>query len=280
MGVIRQYLHDWAVDRLDLDAYCARIGYSADLSPRLENFHALHAAHVASVPFENLDVILGRLVDADLVAVQDKVVGRGRGGYCYEMNVLFTAALETVGFDVRRVLARIGDPGEKSAPRTHLVGIVTIDGVQWLSDVGFGSGLLHPAPLIDGHEVEQGGWRYRVIRGGDGAWRMQRWSDEGWATGYTVAEEATYPADVAVANHWTSTYARSIFVRQPVVIRRAVGIERSLVGRTATVLRPDGCKVEQVLDDDAMREWLADSGLPLTAADVEVLVRWQPTPDE
>jgi len=110
----------WDVDRLDLDAYLARVAYDGDRA--LLTLHSLHRAHIAAVPFENLDVTLGRGIDPDLDAVQDKIVARGRGGYCYEMNVLFGAALERLGFDVERRLARVGDQASKVTPRSHRSG--------------------------------------------------------------------------------------------------------------------------------------------------------------
>ena len=106
----------WGVDRLDLDAYLARIGARPD-----DPLAAIHRAHVAAIPFENLDVQLGVGVSVDLPDVQAKLVGAHRGGYCYEHGILLAAALERLGHTVERRLARIGDPAVLPRPRSHLV---------------------------------------------------------------------------------------------------------------------------------------------------------------
>lgn len=111
----------WQADRLDLDAYLRRIGHAGPLAPDEATLAALHRAHVAAVPFENLDVILGRPISVDLGEVQAKLVTRCRGGYCYEHAILFGAVLDRVCYRVHRLLARTGDPFEHPRPRSHAV---------------------------------------------------------------------------------------------------------------------------------------------------------------
>src|SRR5712671_5691298 len=91
----------------DLPAYLARIGYSAVVRPDLGTLRALHEAHVTQIPFENFDILLGRGIRIDLESVQAKLVRGGRGGYCFEHNALFAAALEAIGFAVTRLSARV-----------------------------------------------------------------------------------------------------------------------------------------------------------------------------
>jgi N-hydroxyarylamine O-acetyltransferase len=92
---------------LDLDAYLERIGYEGRDEPTLEVLDALHLAHTTTIPFENLDILLGRPIRLDLPSLQDKLVRDRRGGYCFEHNTLFAAALEAVGFGVTRLGARV-----------------------------------------------------------------------------------------------------------------------------------------------------------------------------
>ncbi|MBN6055703.1 arylamine N-acetyltransferase, partial [Nonomuraea sp. RK-328] len=108
----------WDIEKLDLDAYLTRIGRGAPRTPSAETLRSLHRAHVTSIPFENLDVVLGRGARIDLESLQHKLVGRRRGGYCHEHNLLFAAALERLGFRVTRHLARIR-LGRLHLPRTH-----------------------------------------------------------------------------------------------------------------------------------------------------------------
>ena len=127
--------HAWQIERLDLDAYLARIGLSAQ-PPSRSALDRLLEAHVRTFTFDNIDVLLEQHPGVGLDAVQSKFVGRGRGGYCFEHGTLFAAALERLGYTVARRLGRVGDPNEKA--RTHTVVVVTLDNEQLLCDPGFG----------------------------------------------------------------------------------------------------------------------------------------------
>jgi N-hydroxyarylamine O-acetyltransferase len=137
-------------EQLDLDAYLARIGVSA-APPSRAALDALHEAHVRSFTFDNIDVLLDQHPGVRLDVVQEKFVGRGRGGYCFEHMVLFSAALERLGYDVERRLGRAGDPS--AAPRTHCVVVVAVDGDRMLADPGFGMSLLRPLPSPTGRRT-------------------------------------------------------------------------------------------------------------------------------
>src|SRR5512143_1829284 len=73
----------------DVAAYCRRIGYSGILAPTIATLRALHQAHVGAIPFENVDVLLGRPILLDTASLQRKLIESGRGGYCFEQNLLF-----------------------------------------------------------------------------------------------------------------------------------------------------------------------------------------------
>ena len=134
---------------VDLDAYCERIGYRGPRTPTLGTLRALQAAHVAAIPFEAVDVLLGRDVDISPAAVDAKLIGKRRGGYCYEQNGLFKRVLRAVGFRVEGLLARVRWQSPEDAPptpRTHMALRVEADGAPWLADVGFGAAV-PTAPL-------------------------------------------------------------------------------------------------------------------------------------
>lgn len=165
---------------MEFSAYFDRIGYSGPTTPDLATMEALMRAHIAAVPFENLDVQLGNPVTTALPAIFAKLVGRRRGGWCYENNGLFGWALGEMGFAVRRISAGVmrvahGD----TALGNHLALIVTIDGREWLADVGFGGTLAAPIPLASGTHLqppfavglaEAGGyWRFEERYGGEDA---------------------------------------------------------------------------------------------------------------
>lgn len=160
----------WSGDELDLDAYLARIGIGeggegegarGELRPDLETLYAVHRAHTAAIPFESLDVTLGRPVELDVTSLQDKLVHRRRGGYCYEQNSLLAAALQRIGFEVAGRGARNRARGDTLLPVTHAVLVVTVEGEPWLCDAGYGyPGPFEPVPLgRPGAEVRQGSGR-------------------------------------------------------------------------------------------------------------------------
>ncbi len=265
---------EWEIGRLDLDAYLARVGYRGNREPTGPTLAALHRAHVAAIAFENLDVILGRGVSVDLDDVQAKLVGRDRGGYCYEHNVLFAAVLERLGYRVERFLARIGADHDRPRPRTHMtLHAHAADGGQsWLADVGFGGGLLDPLPWGDTGPHRQGGWTYQLIVQG-GTWQVREQHNDGWATLYSFTEERQHLSDVVMSNHFTSTYPDSPFIAQIVVMGKAPEQHRRLIGRPLSITRPDGAVHERELSDPEIADTLrTEFGLQLDSDEMGRLV--------
>src|ERR1700733_9767208 len=158
---------EWAAGELDLAASLRRIGYDAALAPTGPTLAGLHRAHVATIPFENADVMLGRGVAVDLPSIQHKLVRRGRGGYCFEHGQLLAAALERLGYGVDRLLARVS--GERDA-RAHLLLRVRAGQECWVADTGFGTGLIEPLPFRDRVPHDQYGWSSRLTAGGGDPW--------------------------------------------------------------------------------------------------------------
>ena len=137
----------WETDTLDLEAYLGRLGVPAR-APSREALDELHEAHVRTFTFDNIDVLLRAHPGITLDAVQRKFVRRSRGGYCFEHTTIVAAALERLGYQVRRHLGRVGDPDAGTQQgRTHMVVEVVLDGQRLLCDPGFGMSLLRPIPL-------------------------------------------------------------------------------------------------------------------------------------
>src|SRR3954463_2712152 len=131
----------------DFDAYFARIGYPGPRTPTLDVLHAITAAHAQSIPFENLDVLLGRPIELEVESLFRKLVTERRGGYCFEQNGLLLHVLGTLGFDAKPLSARVRlqRPRDFVPPRTHMFVRVEIDGEVWLTDVGVGGASLTSA---------------------------------------------------------------------------------------------------------------------------------------
>ena len=239
---------------IDLGAYLARIGYVEAVEPTVACLDGMHLAHVTSIPFENLDIHLGRPIRLDLESLQDKLVRARRGGYCFENNTLFAAALEEIGFTVTRLAARVhGGTGG----RTHMVLRVEAEGSGWLADVGFGGGsILQPLPFEPGPVVEQFGWRFRLVDDEAGR-ELQALRPEGWLGYYVFTFEPQLPIDYEIANHYTSTHPDSLFVRT--LTAQLSSPERALVlrGHTLIEMTPSG-EVASGVNDDEMLDVLAE----------------------
>lgn len=253
---------EWAgaAGKLDLGAYLRRVGYTGPAEPAEETLRALHRAHLAAIPFENLDIILGRGVAVDLESVQAKLVHGGRGGYCFEHGQLFGAALERIGFRVERLLARVSRPGPV-LPRTHLtLRVSTPDRLcAWLADVGFASSPPGPVSLRrlrSSGPQDLDGWLYEASPDDETGriWGLREFQGDGWATLYRFEDSPVYPADVIMGNHYTSTHPDSWFTHTPVVARRTPDAITSLLGRVLTVTRPGHVKERRELSDE---EWTA-----------------------
>jgi N-hydroxyarylamine O-acetyltransferase len=264
---------EWHSDKLDLDAYLNRVGYPGPLDADGRTLAALHRAHLAAIPFENLDIILGRGIAVDLEHVQAKLVERRRGGYCYEHATLFGAVLDQLGYQVDRLLARTGDPLEHPRPRSHMVLRVGTGQQRWLADVGFGSGLLAPLPMAATGPHRQGSWTYELVRGEDGAWRLREDDGTGWRTIQTFTEEPQYFVDIEVANYNTATNPNSPFVQRPILVRKDETSVRRLLGREYTVERPGQPADQRQLTGEQTRALLrAEFGDALSGSEVAVLL--------
>lgn len=247
----------WSGEELDLDAYLARIGYETErdgeLAPDLRTLTALHRAHVRAVPFENLDVALGRPVPLDLKSLQAKLVGRRRGGYCYEQNSLFAAALERIGFTVTARGARNRSRGAELPPVTHALLVVAVEGEQWLADVGFGwQGPLEPVPLRDGARVEQSGWTFGIVVEDEGIHVLRSLRPQGWADLYAFSPQTLYPGDFTVMNHYSSSHPQSRFLGQVVAQWPGEDERRALVRDRLSTVRTDGVVEERVVPADEL----------------------------
>ena len=272
-------LDDWSVAKLDLEAYLARIGYTGPRDATEATLTGLYACHLAAIRFENFDVFLRGGVAVDLESIQEKIVFRGRGGYCYEQAQLFAAVLERLGFTVDRMLARVGPDGGPARARTHLTLRVRSGTGVWLADPGFGNS--PPGPLSlrryrSGGPQELDGWIYEVTPGednGDEVWKLREYQAGEWVTLHRWDDAGTHPIDVVLSNHYTSTHPDSWFTWQPILIRRDPDAVRAIRGRDYTLIRPGHVKERRVLTDAEFAAALTgEFALTLTPDEIATLV--------
>ena len=198
-------------DALPLDAYLGRIGYSGPLKVAEDVLEALQRAQLACIPFENLDVLLGRGISLEPAALFGKLIDSPRGGYCFELNGLLLMALQHVGFAARALLARVHMCGRPTG-RTHELILVTLADRLWIADAGFGGPSLRaPVPLELDVCRTQEGERFRLVEAGHFGTMLQKESEGEWRNLYSFDLEHVCEADIALSNHFTSTSPLSRF---------------------------------------------------------------------
>ena len=211
----------------NLPAYLARLRLPARPTLDHPGLNALHRAHRLAIPFENLDVALGRPIGIDSAAVFAQLVIAGRGGYCFQHNRLFADALAALGFAARTLTGQVLLSGTATPPGTHAFQLVNLDGQDWVADPGFGGAYAPPMPLIDGAEATAtDGARYRLSREGQ-TWTLFRDGDpgttdgrgggSGWQPQYRFTTVSVDEAALAAGNGWASSHPDSRFVRHRVV---------------------------------------------------------------
>jgi N-hydroxyarylamine O-acetyltransferase len=208
--------------RIDLDAYLNRINYDgpSDLAPTLETLKRLQLCHASSIPFENLDVLLGRPIDLSMQGIEHKLISSNRGGYCFEHNSLFLEVLQALGYDAIGLSGRVifSAPPDVMPARTHLFTRVTLDGIPWLLDVGVG-GFTPTEPLrMDTSSPQQTLHDTRRIIKSDQPtpdgfdhWFHQVLLGEEWKSIYKFTGEQMLQIDREVGNWWTSASPQSTF---------------------------------------------------------------------
>lgn len=256
----------WQTDLLDLDTYLERLSVTAR-PPSVDALGELLMAHRRAFTFDNIDVLLGRHPGISLGAVQEKFLGRGRGGYCFEHATLFAAALQRLGYVVTRLLGRVGDWQE--SPRTHMVVLATIDGQRWMADPGFGFTFPRPLLLEDGTEDEQDGERYRITLLDDGgypAWAMSRRRHDGsYEVQHTTDELPVRPVDVAMGHHFTYGREESHFRHRLIISRlHGDGSHTSVAHDGITTRHPDAPTTKRPFGIEELAALLDLLGAPLT----------------
>lgn len=243
----------------DLDRYCERIGFAGSPRCDLPTLQQLHLLHPQAIPFENLDSWLGRPVSLEPGAVFEKLVTRQRGGYCFEHNLLLRMVLETLGFGVRGLAARVvwNLPAGLVLPRTHMALLVTFDGASMLADVGFG-GLTLTAPLALTTSTEQATPHEACkIVPEAGYYTVQAHVAGSWQALYRFGLEEQMPVDYVMANWYVGMHPQSRFVQQLIAGRAAPGMRHALLdGRYTRHYLGKQSEQQALANPSALREVL------------------------
>jgi N-hydroxyarylamine O-acetyltransferase len=256
--------------------YLARIGVPAAAEPSHATLRRLHVAHRETFLFENLSIQEGGGISVALPDLERKFLDERRGGYCFEHNTLFAAALRESGFVCDALLGRVRRGPPEAWARTHMVIAVQVqasprersvaDAVfasepaagigddggtaeRWLADVGFGAiGLVEPIPLRDGALAHDRGLTYSLRRERH-LWVLAMRDASGHAMDlYEFSDEPQTAGDVVIANHFTATHPDSIF-RRSLTIQGVRGTTRTILRSTALTVYEDGVLREQPVAD-------------------------------
>jgi N-hydroxyarylamine O-acetyltransferase len=207
---------------MDISAYFQRVGLTAMPTVDTAGLAVVHAAQRKHIPFENLDVALGRSISLDPDDVFAKLVTAKRGGYCYEQNQLLARVLTCVGFEVRPILARVWLALPTLAPpRTHALNLVKLKGEDWIADAGFGAVFVPPLPVRDGAQaMGPDGHIHRLRADTEFGWMFERAKAAGleisdlteFQPQYSFTSDTAQSSDMIMSNHWSSTWPQSRFV--------------------------------------------------------------------
>lgn len=227
---------------VNLDAYFARIGYRGPKTATLETLRSIHTLHTEVISFENLNPLLKLPVCLDTASLEAKLVRGGRGGYCFEHNLLFGRVLTALGFVVTGLMARSAwsvKEGEVS-PRTHMILKVEIQGLQWIADVGFGGQILTgPLQLKSDLVQETTHEPFRILQEGD-SFLLQSEIYGQWRSVYRFDLQEQFLVDYEIGNWFCSTHPDSRFVSNLVAARTAPGLRYVLLNDELAIYRLHG----------------------------------------
>lgn len=271
---------------VDLDAYFQRIGYDGSREPTMATLRAIAQNHPDTIPFENLDVLLGRGVSIVPADIDAKLIAAKRGGYCYEQNGLLKRVLTALGFQVEGLMARVRwmlPEGAPPRPRSHQVLGVLLDGETWLVDAGFGGCVLTaPLRLFSDEEQDSPHGKFRIVDvQTDGVAERQVQADLSgrWAPLYQVSKGAWADIDYEQVNFFTYTHPSSHFTWSMTVGRTTPTARYALKNNRFTHRDVTGAVVEQRdLTVNELEATLRDViGLPVEAdwrPVLETVVGW------
>jgi N-hydroxyarylamine O-acetyltransferase len=228
-----------------IDQYLSRIAYSGPRTPTPEVLRALHEQHLLTVPFENLDIHLGREIVPDEQRILDKIVRRRRGGFCYELNGAFAALLRALGFGIEMLSARVPRADGTTSPEfDHMTLLVHAGGERWLADVGFGECFLHPKRIdVRGDQPDPCG-TFRIERRGARDWLLSSARPE-----YLFSLDPHPLADYAEMCRYHQTSPQSSFTQKR-VCTLATTAGRITLRDDQLIVTENGTKREEPIETD------------------------------
>lgn len=235
---------------MNIKAYLERINYHGSLAPTAETLRDLQVAHLLAVPFENLSIHAKEPIVLEDEALFTKIVGKRRGGFCYEANGLFAALLRALGFNVRMLSAEVANAEGGFGPSfDHMALMVSLE-QHWLADVGFGDSFREPLLLDERGEQVQGNRAYRILPDGAHLILMQRDGGDEWKAEYRFTLQPHEYADYAEMCRYHQTSPQSHFTKARICSRATEEGRITLSEMRLITTSENGGRQERTLTND------------------------------
>lgn len=238
--------------------YLNRIGFEGAAEPTLDTLNRLQHAHLHTVPYENLDILNGVPLSLEIPHLFDKIVTRGRGGYCFELNGLFGWLLEELGFRVTHYFGRFWrDEEVVPSMRRHRILRVELEGSSYIVDVGAGAAAPRwPLQLLDGLEQVQQEECYRFVEDRVYGWMLEEKKGEEWRQIYSFTEEPNLPIDYVTTSYWCENSPESKFRQAAMVAIRTEKGRNTIAGKEFRIFDSDSVEDFEPDRDDHYKECL------------------------
>lgn len=247
------------------------------VTPDLAGLMQLQEHHAENIPFENLDIVVGRKLSLKLEDLYRKVITNKRGGYCFELNILYAELLRSLGFDPKPVLGRVWLSNPKGTPpRNHLAHLVEVDGKTYVTDVGF-AGLItrHPLDIHNETPVDDKDGMMRVIRFKDDQFMIQRETGKDWANQYSFENVEISDDDIMISHYYMSTHPSSHLYSHKCVGRNTSDGRIGLFNNKTTIRK--GVKIVNKTKIEFGEDWLElikkdyDLNLDFSKEEIDIL---------
>lgn len=240
--------NNWVGDfDFDLQLYLRRIGHVPEVEPTIECLKILHFHQLHTIPFENFDIQLNRSIDLTPEVQFRKLIFDSRGGYCFELNGLFLAAIRKAGFDARPLLGRVHVTGEVTG-RGHQISLITIDNEPWIADVGFGADTPRcPFPLKINAPITSGAQTIQIIESKEYGFIVQAFKSATWIDLYSFDLGHVCRGDIEYGNYYTATSPNSFFTGARIAVLPTATGYWSLFNNTFTCVE-DGKEERAIVE--------------------------------
>lgn len=238
-------------------AYLQRIGYSGTPKLDFNTLYTLQRLHLQTVPYENLDIMREIPLSLEVDDIFEKIVLRGRGGYCFELNALFAWLLRSLGFKVIDYMARFLKDEPEIPMRRHRVLLVSCAEGNYLCDVGVGVVVPRkPLPMTIGKVSEQNGEKYIIERDDFLGNVLYEWRHDSWRKLYAFTEEPQLEKDFHAISFYCEKHPESFFRTQDMVHIFTDNGRKSVAGKEIRIFDPEGVNILRPATEAAYHELL------------------------